>query len=84
MVLLEALCAISTTQVFSERYDISIHSLQQSDMSLYSIYDISLCGLQKKKSSLTPVGARVVRSGRVGLDGRPRWVTCRLWLVDAW
>src|SRR6266568_4327192 len=72
MVLLEALSAISTTQVFSERYIVSFHSLQQGDISLYSIYDRALCGLQKKKSSPTPVGASAVRSGRVGLYDRPQ------------
>src|SRR5438445_11019750 len=50
MVLLEALCDISTTQVFYERYAISFHSLQQGDISLYSIYDVSLCWLQNEKS----------------------------------
>ena len=39
------------SRLFFERYDISFHSLQQSDMSLYSIYDISLCWLQKMHQS---------------------------------
>ena len=59
MVLLEALCDISTTQVFYERYAISFHSLQQGDISLYSIYDISPCWLQNEKSISIYVRARV-------------------------
>ena len=35
--------------VFFERYDVSFHRLQQVDISLYSIYDMSPCWLQNEK-----------------------------------